>query len=91
MKNFWKKELHEMKAFAKAYKSLFESLTNNSKKNYYTRRLENYENDICKKIFACLFSVHNTIILLHHEQVCLIRLRFERYLSHGRSTSRNVA
>ena len=91
MKNFWKKELHEMKVFAKAYKSLFESLTRNSKKNYYTRRLENYENDICKKIFACLFSVHNTIILLHHEQVCLIRLCFERYLSHGRSTSRNVA
>ena len=32
--------------------------------------------DIHKNIFACLFSVHNTISLLRHEQVCLIRLRF---------------
>ena len=35
-----------------------------------------------KKLFACLFSVHNTIVLSRHEQVCLIRLRFERYFSH---------
>ena len=32
----------------KAYKSLFESLKKKSKKNYYTRRLENYQNDIKK-------------------------------------------
>ena len=32
-----------------------------------------------KNIFACLFSVHNTISLSRHEKVCLIRLRFERY------------
>ena len=32
----------------------------------------------CKINFACLFSVHNTISLSCHEQVCLIRLRFER-------------
>ena len=32
----------------KAYKSLFESLKKNSKKSYYTRRLENYQNDIKK-------------------------------------------
>ena len=32
----------------KAYKSLFESLKKNSKKNYYTKRLENYQNDIKK-------------------------------------------
>ena len=25
---------------------------------------------ICKNIFACLFSVHNTISLSRHEQVC---------------------
>ena len=28
--------------------------------------------DICKNIFACLFSVHNKIILSRHEQVCLL-------------------
>ena len=30
----------------------------------------------------CLFSVHNTISLSGHKQVCLIRLCFQRYLSH---------
>ena len=30
-----------------------------------------------KNIFACLFSVHNTISLSRHEQVCLMRLRFD--------------
>ena len=38
-----------------------------------------------KNIFACLFSVHNTISLSRHEQVCLMRLRFERYFSHHRA------
>ena len=33
-----------------------------------------------KDIFACLFSIHNTISLSCHEQVCLSGLRFERYL-----------
>ena len=37
---------------------------------------------IHKNIFACLFSGHNTISLTLHEQVCLIRIRFERYFSH---------
>ena len=32
----------------KAYKSLFESLKKKSKKNCYTRRLENYQSDIKK-------------------------------------------
>ena len=36
--------------------------------------------NIRKNIFACLFSVHNTMSLSRHEQVCLMRLRFERYL-----------
>ena len=31
----------------------------------------NYRNDIRKNIFACLFSIHNTISLSRHEQVCL--------------------
>ena len=35
-----------------------------------------------ENIFACLFSVRNIINLSRHEQVCLIRLRFERYFSH---------
>ena len=62
-----------------------------------------YKTSIRKNIFACLFSVHNTISLSRHEQVCLMKLRFERYFSHhrdfshhhrpddGRSIFRNVA
>ena len=41
--------------------------------------------DVRKNIFACLFSVHNKISLSRHEQVCLMRLRFERYFSHQRA------
>ena len=41
--------------------------------------------DIRKNIFACLFSAHNTISLSRHEQVRLMRLRFERYFSHHRA------
>ena len=37
--------------------------------------------NIRKNIFACLFSVHNTISLSRHEQVCLMRLCFEKHLS----------
>ena len=40
--------------------------------------------EIHKDIFACLFSIHNTISLSCHEQVCLSGLRFERYFSHHR-------
>ena len=49
---------------------------------------------IRKNNFACLFNVHNTISLSREEQVCVMRLRFERYFSHpddGRGISRNVA
>ena len=42
--------------------------------------------NIRKNIFACLFSVHNTISLSRHEQVRLIRLSFKKYLSHHRAT-----
>ena len=42
--------------------------------------------DIRKNIFACLFSVLNAISLSRHEQVCLIRLRFERHFSHHCAT-----
>ena len=45
----------------------------------------NNKNPISKNIFACLFSVHNTISSSRHEQVCLMRLRFERYFSHHRA------
>ena len=38
-------------------------------------------NGLRKNIFACLFSVHNAVSLLRHEQVCLTRLCFERYFS----------
>ena len=32
---------------------------------------------LCKNIFACLFSIHNTISLSRHAQVCLSGLHFE--------------
>ena len=45
---FLKKRTSRNESIYKAYKSLFESLKKKSKKNYYTRRLENYQNDIKK-------------------------------------------
>ena len=36
--------------------------------------------NVYKNIFASLFSVHNIISLSRHNQLCLMRLRFERYL-----------
>ena len=43
-----KKRIPRNENIYKAYKSLFESLKKKSKKNYYTRRLEHYQNDIKK-------------------------------------------
>ena len=45
---FLKKRTSRNESIYKAYKSLFESLKKKFKKNYYTRRLENYQNDIKK-------------------------------------------
>ena len=49
-----------------------------------------------KNISACLFNVHNTISSSRHGQVCLMRLRFDRYFSHHRfydrrGITRNIA
>ena len=53
----------------------------------YTIIMNNNTDNVKRKnIFACLFSVHNTISLSRHEQVCLMRLRLERYFSHHRAT-----
>ena len=41
---------------------------------------------IRKRFSACLYSVQNIICLSRHEQVCLMRLHFERYLSQHRAT-----
>ena len=41
---------------------------------------------IRKNIFACLFTVDNTISLLRHEEACLMRLRFEGYSFHHWAT-----
>ena len=41
-----------------------------------------YNVKVCKNAFAYLLIVHNTLSLSRHEQVSLMRLRFERYLSH---------
>ena len=46
---------------------------------------------IRKNIFACLFSVHNTTSLSRYEHVCLMSLRFERYLSHNRAMMGDVS
>ena len=43
-----KKTTPQNESIYKAYKSLFESLKKKSKKNCYTRRLENYQNNIKK-------------------------------------------
>ena len=46
------------------------------------------------KIKKKSLNLNNTVSLSRHEQVCLIRLCFERYVSHpddGRSISQNVA
>ena len=43
--------------------------------------IETVSTSICKNIFACLFSIHNTISLSRHEQVCLSRICFERHFS----------
>ena len=45
---FLKKRTSRNESIYKPYKSLFESLKKNSKKKYYTRRLENYQDDIKK-------------------------------------------
>ena len=42
-------------------------------------------NCLLKNVFARLFSIHNTISLSRHEQVCLSGLRFERYFSDHRA------
>ena len=47
--------------------------------------LNNFDFFIRENIFVCLLSVHNTISLSRDEQVCLIRLGFERYFSHHRA------
>ena len=46
--NILKKRTSRNESIYKAYKSLFESLKKKSKKNYSTRPVENYRNDIKK-------------------------------------------
>ena len=50
-----------------------------------------YLSDLHKNIFACQFKVHNTISLAPHEQVCLMRLRFEILLPSPGNVSDYVA
>ena len=42
---FLKKRTLRNESVYKAYKSLFDDLKKKPKQNYYTRRLENYQND----------------------------------------------
>ena len=46
--------------------------------------------DTLKNVFAFLFNVHNTISLSCHEQVCLMRLRFEGVERESRLIPRKV-
>ena len=64
---------------------LVASRTTETQGNYQDKEIFKHVQIIRKKMFACPFSVHNTISL-RHEQVCLMRLRFERYFSHHRAT-----
>ena len=59
--------------------------------NIKIREVENKIPSIPKNIFACLFSIRNTISLSCHEKVCLSGLRFERYFSHHRTYLRKYA
>ena len=52
-----------------------------SKLRYQNRMLMQIYESLRDNSFACLFSVHNTISLTRHEQVCSIRLRFKRFES----------
>ena len=51
-------------------------------------KLKTLKESICKNVFPCLFSFYD-ISFLRHEQICLMRLRSERYFS--REVSLNVA
>ena len=48
-------------------------------------------NPVRNNIFAYLFSIHNTISLSRHKQVCLSGLRFERYFSHNLTNTYTTA
>ena len=52
---------------------------------YFLCPIQNANYLIRKDIFACLFSIHNTISLSCHELVCLSELRLEKYFSHHRA------
>ena len=54
------------------------------KKLCFQKRVVSPKLNKCKNLFPCLFSVHNTVSLSCHEQVCLIRLHFEKYYFHHR-------
>ena len=48
----------------------YNSIDNSGILNIYKYLIN--KNNIRKNVFACLFSVHNTISLSRHEQVCLL-------------------
>ena len=46
-------------------------------RNYFLKEIE--QNELMSKKHK---NLYNTISLSRHEQICLMRLRFERYFSH---------
>ena len=75
-KNIWSFSINSVLSFIDSFQFLSSSLDS---------IVKNVGEGVRKNIFACLFSVLNTINLSRHEQVCLIRLCFERYFSHHRA------
>ena len=75
-KNIWSFSINSVLSFIDSLQFLSSSLDS---------IVKNVGEDVRKNIFASLFSVLNTINLSRHEQVCLIRLCFERYFSHHRA------
>ena len=86
--NKWKSNL--VLRHAKWFSPSFTTLSTNStivllvvmRKGHLNTFFTKHPNtNICKNIFACLFSVHDNIIALsRHGGVCLTRLRFDRLL-----------
>ena len=53
---------------------------------FFKKALYEVKASIRKNVFACLFSVHNIIILsARYEKLYLIKLHFDRYFSNHRA------
>ena len=74
---FVKKRSPRNENIYKAHKSLFESLKKKSKKNYYTRRLENYQTDIAN----CFNKFFVDIVPKLASMIPQSQTKFDQYLN----------